>query len=706
MIRFAIALTCTGCLSKPEFPDVADPPVLDSHIVAGDRHVCAIDASGTLACWGNNHEGELGVLAPDRSGTPLRLGSNWTAISAGTQHTCGIQGGVVVCWGDSKPPAPITLPITPVRIFAGGDGACAIDAGGSLYCWGLVDPTSAPFATPRQVTPAGIAGPWQEVRISADHACALTTGGDAYCWGHDDLEQLGVVGGDVSLAIAIQPTTRQFLTLAAGQGASCGITTDHTLACWGAPYATGGATPSGVVEIDPAPLWSSVAVGTAHVCGISDHGVRCYGSDSRGALGDDFAARAMLPSNDVVDNALEVVAGDGFTCTHQDDDSKQCWGTNERGELGNGEIATEPLPVPVDIGGLAVRLTVGDGHSCATRIDNVVMCWGDNRLGQVRPTSTNPFEPTPQQATVGSDLVTAGSHHTCARDVTNHNTITCWGDDSLQQVNGGRTIVAPLNTWTTLSAGGDATCAVDGPGDLICWGAVPRSTGPIQPTMIADNYTTVGVGLGLVTGVQTMMTSTNVVEWADAGADCSLSAGAGASAPELIDDAGGLPTQLAAGSGHACRMEGDVPTFLFCWGGNDRGQAAYTNGPCAVFNAPNTVVAGLPWAEVIDGSLPQVATGGDRSCAISSMDTGSQLLCWGDNTGHFLAPLIATDHTNDPEVAVPGAWATIAIGPNHACGIDQASQVLCWGPNEFGEVGNGFRFHANPVEVVAPEPPP
>ena len=459
MIRFAIAIACAGCLSKPDFPTVADPPVLVGHLAAGDKHVCAIDETGMLACWGNNHEGELGVPAPpDRTGTPLALGSNWTTVSAGAQHTCGIQGGVVACWGSSMPLAAVPLPSPAVAIFAGGDGACATDADGNLYCWGQFDPASAPVTTPTQIMPAGIEGPWQEVRITADHACALTKGGDAYCWGQDDLEQLGVVGGNVAVANAVQPTTRQFLTLAAGRAATCGITTDHTLDCWGAPFATGGDVPSPITEIDSAPVWSGVAVGAAHVCGISNHGVRCYGSDSRGALGDDFAARATLPDTTVVDGTLEVVAGDGFTCTHQDDDSKTCWGTNERGELGNGEVATEPLPVAIDIGGVATHLTVGDGHTCATRADTVVMCWGDNRLHQVSAQSNNDFEPAPVQAIAGSDLVTAGAHHTCARDSVVLNTIRCWGDNSLLQVNSGTPITALTAPWQTLSAGGNATC--------------------------------------------------------------------------------------------------------------------------------------------------------------------------------------------------------------------------------------------------------
>jgi alpha-tubulin suppressor-like RCC1 family protein len=700
MIRLAVVLACAGCLSKPDFPVVAEPPVLDGHLVAGSKHVCAIDATGALECWGDNHTGQLAASSPAQSGTPLVIDGTWTSVAAGAQLTCALEGGSVTCWGDKQAPAPVVLPMPATAIFAGGDGACATNAAGELYCWGTPDPTGAVLTAPTQVMPAGIAGPWQEVRLASDHACALLVSGEAYCWGHDDQSQLGAIGGDISLADAIPAAASQFLTLAVGPGASCGVTAQHALACWGAAYATN-TSAHGFTVIDESPTWSGVAVGFAHVCGISNNGVRCYGSDDRGALGDDFAARATLTDAAVVDSADEVVAGDGFTCTRATDDSKQCWGTNEHGELGNGEIASVTDPIDVANTTSAVAVTAGAGHTCAILTDGTAMCWGDNRLGQVG--GTNPFEPlavvaTPQRL----DAITAGAHHTCGRESLAPAAISCWGDDSLHQRGGGTVAVPDTSvSWSSLSAGGDATCAVTAKGTLTCWGNVPTMQ-PTGPVAVAMGYSKVSVAPGIVIGVQTVVPTTNVVEWGDSTGDCSLAANSTALQPEVIDDAGSLSVQLAATAGHACRLEADTPTFLFCWGANDHDQCAQA-GTCVAANTPDIVTPAVQWPLFDDMTAAQVATGGNRSCAITSAATSNELMCWGDNTGHYLAPLVTEELIETPQRAVDGVWATIALGPDHACGIDRtSSSVKCWGLNKLGEVGNGFRFHADPVSVVAP----
>jgi alpha-tubulin suppressor-like RCC1 family protein len=36
--------------------------------------------------------------------TPTRIGSDsdWTAIAAGADHTCGVRAGTLYCWGESN----------------------------------------------------------------------------------------------------------------------------------------------------------------------------------------------------------------------------------------------------------------------------------------------------------------------------------------------------------------------------------------------------------------------------------------------------------------------------------------------------------------------------------------------------------------------------------------------------------------------------
>jgi hypothetical protein len=50
-----------------------------------------VKSDGTLACWGNNADGQ--------STPPAGI---FTQVGAGTWHTCGVKNnGGFICWGDN-----------------------------------------------------------------------------------------------------------------------------------------------------------------------------------------------------------------------------------------------------------------------------------------------------------------------------------------------------------------------------------------------------------------------------------------------------------------------------------------------------------------------------------------------------------------------------------------------------------------------------
>jgi alpha-tubulin suppressor-like RCC1 family protein len=79
-------------------------------IVAGAAHVCALKNDGTVFCWGNGQEGEVGN---NKFGTYYRpsevldadgvhILSGVLALAAGAAHTCAEKkDGTVWCWGDN-----------------------------------------------------------------------------------------------------------------------------------------------------------------------------------------------------------------------------------------------------------------------------------------------------------------------------------------------------------------------------------------------------------------------------------------------------------------------------------------------------------------------------------------------------------------------------------------------------------------------------
>ncbi|HWF50091.1 MAG TPA: hypothetical protein VG294_05525 [Solirubrobacteraceae bacterium] len=138
-------------------------------ISAGGLHTCAILDNGSVLCWGDGASGQLGygntnnvgdAQQPGVSGQVVDLGAGRTAmaISAGDDHTCAIlDNGSVLCWGDgangelgygatgnvgdaqtpgSVGPVNLGPGRTAVAISAGGTHTCALLDDGSVRCWG------------------------------------------------------------------------------------------------------------------------------------------------------------------------------------------------------------------------------------------------------------------------------------------------------------------------------------------------------------------------------------------------------------------------------------------------------------------------------------------------------------------------------------------------------------------------------------------
>ncbi len=126
---------------------------------AGRTHTCGI-AGGLAFCWGSAVHGEIGDGVPFRPGLPgpsspaqVRQLTKVTAISAGTHQSCAVAKFMSFCWGagewgqlgngdtrDSPVPQDVLLQPRNAMLFtplaAGGlTHACGINSG-IVYCWG------------------------------------------------------------------------------------------------------------------------------------------------------------------------------------------------------------------------------------------------------------------------------------------------------------------------------------------------------------------------------------------------------------------------------------------------------------------------------------------------------------------------------------------------------------------------------------------
>lgn len=210
---------------------------------------------------------------------------------------------------------------------------------------------------------------------------------------------------------------------------------------------------------------------------------------------------------------IQVTAGDRFSCALLYDGSVKCWGENGSGQLGLGDTDNRgdgtnemglDLPV-VDLGTgrTATAIQSGYGHTCAILDNGSVKCWGQNDQGQLGQGDMDNRGDVPNEMglyLLKVDLGTDGngtSHtakkisvsftHTCA--ILDDNTTKCWGDndggqlglgdrenrgdatgemgDNLPAVDLG---TSPSRYAVTISAGFSHTCALLDDATVKCWG--------------------------------------------------------------------------------------------------------------------------------------------------------------------------------------------------------------------------------------------
>lgn len=374
--------------------DVLEPAV---ELVAGDAHVCALSASGTVSCWGRNSDGQLGYGHTEAIGDDeyagadgvVDVGGTVVSLSAGARHTCAIvDDGSVACWG------------------FGGD--LALGHGNSH------PETIGDDETPSEAGSSIIYGVDAFVQLAAGgrHTCVLYQAGLIKCWGTSDVGALGYGYNQTSTGgwLGMVPTGDSASVVVAGSDHTCAIVGNGAVRCWGKAESigTGGTEnigddefPSGLAPLPIGGVAIGLAAGAQHTCALGIQGdVRCWGNGSDGRLGygttaDHFNAMEVGPIH-LGGMAVQIAAGTNHTCALLLEGNVRCWGAGSDGALGYGNgrsVGDDEAPAiagDVELSEPAVQVVAGDGFTCALLASGAVSCWGrsdDGQLGRagVRP---------------------------------------------------------------------------------------------------------------------------------------------------------------------------------------------------------------------------------------------------------------------------------------------------------------------------------
>jgi alpha-tubulin suppressor-like RCC1 family protein len=338
--------------------------------------------------------------------------------------------------------------ITYHPISTGGEHTCALTKAGGVKCWGLNssgqlgDDTTTDRHAPVDVV--GLGSSVTAISAGIDFTCALTSTGGVKCWGRNNSYQLGDgTTTDRPNPVDVVGLSSGVTAISAGIDFTCALTSAGGVKCWGSNNS--GQLGDNTTYARPAPvdvvgLSSGVTAISAggHTCALtSAGGVKCWGTNGKGELGDNTTYTRLTPV-DVVglsSGVIAISAGYFHTCVLMDTGGVKCWGWNQFGEL--GDDTTTDRWAPVDVVGLSSGITAvaaSDLHTCALTSAGGVKCWGQNEFGQLGDnTKTNRW--TPVDVVGLSSGVTAFSSvdlHTCA--LTSAGRAKCWGDNIYGQL--------------------------------------------------------------------------------------------------------------------------------------------------------------------------------------------------------------------------------------------------------------------------------
>jgi hypothetical protein len=332
--------------------------------------------------------------------------------------------------------------------------------------------------------------------------------------------------------------------------------------------------------------------------------------------------------------------------------------------LNGSAVTTDPPTVTaIPFASVTVSVQNSPGFSCGVTVDGVIYCWGNGTFGTMGDGSRpNTFD-TGLHRVAGNltwSAVAAGGTHACG--LTTTGAAYCWGWSEAGALGNGTqgaaglslvpTAVAGNLTLSRLTAGDDASCAIDAAGTGYCWGS--------------NLYGRLGNG--------TYQTGTDV-----------------ASVPHTV--AGGMNWGFVVVRGsNGCGIS--TAGAAYCWGINGNIVSGGTDDcdgvPCAVTPVP--VAGGLSFR---DGTI---TIGAGHLCAVA---TGGSAYCWGINYSGQLGDGTNTHASSPVPVAGGFAFLMLAAADLHTCGVTDQHSAYCWGNNTNGWLGTGTDASTNTPQLVA-----
>lgn len=327
-----------------------------TQLSAAGATTCALLEDGGVKCWGDNRTGQLGLALDPPA----------------------------VDWEPHPTPSLVALDSPATRVEAGQGASCALLTSGQTWCWGkddeeqLVRASAEPtFGFPpvrgpglASIEPLTVTG----LAIGESAMLGLSDQGEVWSWG-----SLNLVSGRVG---SVSPTVKP------KRVASLTNVTKLVVSAW--------------IQGLPEPPLFVFPPPRAHACALAGGEVYCWGVSDVGALCTGRPDPEQLPAHAPIPLPAkawpqQLAVGDEITCARMTDGSVHCCGSDTHGRLGTGKLVVlSPWFTQAQaFTGHAVQVATSNQAVCALVRDGTVECWGSNEKGELGRTPDDADHPSP-----------------------------------------------------------------------------------------------------------------------------------------------------------------------------------------------------------------------------------------------------------------------------------------------------------------------
>lgn len=378
-----LALAISSALLALAFGSASASAAVNPMMSTNYEFSCGLKNNGTIHCFGENDQGQLGNGTNGQSYLPVQVSgiTNGIAIATSDETACALLSDTSVrCWGQgtsgelgdglgSSSNVPVQpLGLTGVKAISGLDYSfCALMIDNSVKCWGYqengqfgtgnIDNVLVPTAVPGLTNVA-------KVSVGQDNVCAIIIGGTVKCLGDDDSGGLGNGPplADSFTAVDVSGITNA-LDIAVSDESACALLVTGQVMCWG-DNGQGQLANGDVIGTDqdaPVPALLPNSVSSIHSgydggCAVTaDKKVYCWGRNFRGQAGDGSSGDDKFTPVQVLNLGSFVEFVQQFEetpCVIRAGGAVACWGSNEKGSGGDGNLSLANILSPREISNL------------------------------------------------------------------------------------------------------------------------------------------------------------------------------------------------------------------------------------------------------------------------------------------------------------------------------------------------------------------